>query len=286
MSSSSSCAGPERPTEEADNSREARLSAAFVDLADTLVDDFDPVDFLYRVAEHCTTLLAIDDAGVMLAPQGGPLRLVAATSERVRLVELFELDASQGPCQAAHAQGRPVEHDLTAPGQWPDFSARAHKDGYLFVHAIPIRLRNETIGVLNLFRVTAAPLSGADQRLARALADATAISLLQQTTLDHHRTLSVQLQQALHTRTVIEQAKGFLAGRQHTDPDAAFQRLRTYARRHQLRIASVARDLVDGTLEPDSIGTSAPGVSSQPLPVSATPSGRTQQPDSATGHSA
>ncbi|MFI5809219.1 GAF and ANTAR domain-containing protein [Streptomyces sp. NPDC051561] len=230
------------------DSREARIAAAFVDLADTLVDDFDPVDFLYRVAEHCTSLLDIHDAGVMLAPHGGPLRLVAATSEQVRLVELFELDAAQGPCQDAYVQARVMEHDLTVPGRWPEFSARAHKEGYLSVHAVPIHLRGETIGVLNLFRSIPDHLAGADRILARALADATAISLLQQTTLDHHRALGAQLQQALHTRTIIEQAKGFLVGRQNTDPDMAFQRLRTYARRHQLRIADVARDLVNGTL--------------------------------------
>ncbi|MFJ2740879.1 GAF and ANTAR domain-containing protein [Streptomyces sp. NPDC087440] len=224
------------------------MTAAFVDLADTLVDDFDPVDFLYRVAEHCTSLLDISDAGVMLAPLGGPLRLVAATSERVRLVELFELDAAQGPCLAAYQDGVPVSHDLTVSGQWPEFTGRAHKEGYLSVYAAPVRLREETLGVLNLFRRIPAPLPEIDQQLARALADATAISLFQQTTLDHHRTLSAQLQQALTTRSIVEQCKGFLTARQHTDPDTAFQRLRTYARHHQRRIADVAADIVAGTL--------------------------------------
>ncbi|MFD4476822.1 MULTISPECIES: GAF and ANTAR domain-containing protein [unclassified Streptomyces] len=239
------------------STREERLTAAFVDLADTLAADFDPADFLYRVAEHCTSLLDIGDAGVMLAAPGGPLRLVAATSERMRLVELFALDASQGPGHTAYQAGHALEHDLTGPGQWPEFSAHAHLNGYLSVYAVPVRLRKETVGVLNLFRRTPESLSDADRKLAHALADATSISLLQQTTLDQHRTLGVQLQQALNTRNAIEQAKGYIAASHGTDPDWAFQRLRAHARRHGLRIDRVARAIVEGTLTltPPTAGT-------------------------------
>ncbi|CAM5419932.1 MULTISPECIES: GAF and ANTAR domain-containing protein [Streptomyces] len=229
--------------------REARITAALIDLADTLVDDFDPAEFLYRVAEHCMDLLDIGDAGVMLAVPGGPLRLVAASSERVRLVELFELDAAEGPCCTAFDKAVPVDHTFTASPspRWPRFSARAHRAGYTSVHATPIRLRRDTLGVLNLFRRTPGPLLEADRHLARALADATAISLLQQTTLDEHRTVRAQLEKALDTRTVIEQAKGFLTARHETDPDTAFHRLRAHARHHHLRLVDLARDIVDGT---------------------------------------
>ncbi|MFZ3558858.1 MULTISPECIES: ANTAR domain-containing protein [unclassified Streptomyces] len=229
--------------------REARVTAAFIDLADTLVADFDPADFLYRVAEHCMMLLDIADAGVMLAVQAGPLRLVAATSEDVRLVELFELDASEGPCYSSFHTAVPVDHPLTATPtpRWPRFSARAYRAGYASVHATPVRLRSETIGVLNLFRRSRGRLSEADRALARALADATAISLLQQTTLDQHRTLQNQLERALETRTIIEQAKGFLTARHAIDPDTAFHWLRTHARHHRIRIADLARDIVNGT---------------------------------------
>ncbi|MGW7090407.1 GAF domain-containing protein [Streptomyces sp. NPDC054871] len=161
--------------------REARITAALIDLADTLVDDFDPAEFFYRVAEHCMDLLDIGDAGVMLALPDGPLRLVAASSERVRLVELFELDASEGPCCSAFHKAAPVDHaidDMTSP-RWPRFTSRAHHAGYTSVHATPIRLRRETIGVLNLFRRIPGTLLEADRHLARALADSTAISLLQ-----------------------------------------------------------------------------------------------------------
>ncbi|MEU7261625.1 MULTISPECIES: GAF and ANTAR domain-containing protein [Streptomyces] len=229
--------------------REARITAALIDLADTLVDDFDPAEFLYRVAEHCMDLLDIGDAGVMLALPGGPLRLVAASSERVRLVELFELDASEGPCCTAFHQATPVDHTLNATPspRWPRFSTRAHSAGYTSVHATPIRLRADTIGVLNLFRRVPGPLLQTDRHLARALADATAISLLQQTTLDQHRTVRAQLEKALDTRTIIEQAKGFLTARHETDPDTAFHHMRAHARHHHLRLVDLARDIVNGT---------------------------------------
>ncbi|WP_030566289.1 GAF and ANTAR domain-containing protein, partial [Streptomyces aureocirculatus] len=229
--------------------REARITAALIDLADTLVDDFDPAEFFYRVAEHCMDLLDIGDAGVMLALPDQPLHLVASSSEQVRLVELFELDASEGPCYTAFHEAVPVDHaidDRTSP-RWPRFTPRAHHAGYSSVHATPIRLRKATIGVLNLFRRTPGPLPEADRHLARALADATAISLLQQTTLDQHRTVRAQLETALVTRTIIEQAKGFLTARHQTDPDTAFRRLRAHARHHQMRLADLAHDIVDGT---------------------------------------
>ncbi|WP_320773824.1 GAF and ANTAR domain-containing protein [Streptomyces sp. CRN 30] len=228
--------------------RETRVTAALLDLADTLSDDFDPDDFPYRVVDHCLDLLDISDAGVMLAASDGPLRLIASTSERVRLVELFELDAQEGPCHTAYQQAATVEHPHTVgPSHWPDFTTRAHGAGYRSVHATPIRLRTRTIGVLNLFRHESGPLTTADRHLARALADATAISLLQQAALDHHRTLSAQLQHALDSRNVIEQAKGYLASHLSTDPDTAFTRLRTHARHHHFRLSDLSRRIIDGT---------------------------------------
>ncbi|MFI9231669.1 GAF and ANTAR domain-containing protein [Streptomyces rimosus] len=246
--------GPPGPGSSSSPSREMRVSAAFIDLADTLVSDFEPADFLCRVTEHCMNLLEIGDAGVMLAAHDGPLRLVAASSERVRLVELFELDASEGPCCTAFRQATAIDHtNLATPSpRWPRFCARAHRAGYVSVHATPVLLRDEVLGVLNLFRRVPGPLPEADRQLARALADATAISLTQQTTFHQHRTLQAQLQQALDTRSIIEQAKGFLTARHETDPDTAFHRLRAHARHHHLRLADLSRDIVDGnaTLPP------------------------------------
>ncbi|MER6694413.1 GAF and ANTAR domain-containing protein, partial [Streptomyces minutiscleroticus] len=132
-----------------------------------------------------------------------------------------------------------------SPVRWPKFSEHAFRAGYRCVHATPIRLREDVIGVLNLFRRTPEVLGEADRHLSRALADATAISLVQQASLDHHRTVNRQLQHALDSRTVIEQAKGFLASAHGTDPGTAFEQLRAHARRHRIRLADLARDVVE-----------------------------------------
>ncbi|MER6695371.1 GAF and ANTAR domain-containing protein [Streptomyces minutiscleroticus] len=235
------------------------MTAALIDLADVLVADFDPVEFLYRVTEHCMNLLDISDAGVMLAPAGAPLQLVAASSERMREVELFELDARTGPCLTAYHEGTAIDHTPldASPVRWPEFSAHAFWAGYRCVHATPIRLREDTIGVLNLFRRTPEVLGEADRHLSKALADTTAISLVQQASLDHHRTVNRQLQRALDSRSAIEQAKGFLASHNGTDPGTAFEQLRAHARRHRIRLVDLARDVVAGAVTlppPDSTG--------------------------------
>ncbi|MYT41768.1 MULTISPECIES: ANTAR domain-containing protein [Streptomyces] len=232
------------------SSREARVSAALIDLADTLVADFDAAAFLYRVTEHCTALLDIDDAGLMLAAAPGSLRLIAATSEAARTVELFELDASEGPCHTAFHTSTTVEHTFsaTATPRWPRFSTHAHRAGYTSIHATPVLRRSNTLGVLNLFRRAPGRLPIEDRDTARALADITAISLLLQSTLEEHRTVQDQLQHALNNRNIIEQAKGFLTARHPTDPDTAFHRIRTHARHHHLRLTDLSRDIVNGTV--------------------------------------
>ncbi|WP_229919839.1 ANTAR domain-containing protein [Streptomyces minutiscleroticus] len=195
-------------------------------------------------------LLDISDAGVMLAAAGAPLQLVAASSERMRAVELFELDARAGPCLTAYREGRSIDHTPldASPVRWPEFSAHAYRAGYRCVHATPIRLRTDTIGVLNLFRRTPEVLGEADRHLSRALADATTISLVQQASLDHQRTVNRQLQRALDSRSAIEQAKGFLASTRGTDPGTAFEQLRAHARRHRIRLADLSRDVVAGAV--------------------------------------
>ncbi|WP_206502807.1 GAF and ANTAR domain-containing protein [Streptomyces chrestomyceticus] len=229
--------------------REAQVSDALIDLADTLADDFQLDHLPARVAGHCLDLLDIDDAGVMLTEPDGMLRLAAATSHDVRLIARIELEAGEGPCRTALLKAAAVDHTLSAvpTPPWPRFSARAHQAGYSSVHAIPIHLRNHTLGVLALFLRCAGRLPDSDRHLARALATATALAVLQHTALARHRTTAGQLQQALVTRTVIEQAKGFLAARHTTDPTNAFQWMRAHARHHHLRLADLAHDIVDGT---------------------------------------
>src|ERR1700736_2320892 len=181
---------------------EEQLVDAFVEAADTLVDDFDVIEFLHTVAARCVQLLAVDAAGLMLADQRGQLHATAASNENARLLELFELQTDAGPCLDAFRSGEPVVNaDLQANQErWPRFAEAAQATGFVSVHALPLRLRATVIGALNLFCSTPGPLTAADVRTGQALADVATIGILAQRTLHQSELLSTQLQQALTSR--------------------------------------------------------------------------------------
>jgi hypothetical protein len=241
--------------------REELLFDTFVTLSDTLVEDFDLVEVLSLLSGRCVELFDAEAAGVMLAGAGGVLQLLASSSERMRLLELFELQRDEGPCPDCYRNGAPVNAtDLEEAGErWPTFTAEALRVGFRAVHALPMRVRNDTIGALNLFRNRAGALSEADLRAAQALADIATISILQDRNQSDPQLLPKQLQQALNTRVIIEQAKGFLAERLNVEMDEAFSLLRAYARDHQRRLNQVARDLTERKLSPDAMGTADRG---------------------------
>ena len=223
------------------------LSGTFVDLADTMVADFDVIDFLHILTDRSVTLLAVSAAGVMLADPRGELRVAAASSEAAGLIELFQIQNDQGPCLDCFRTARPVTAaDLTGPDQrWPQFAAAAARAGFRSVEALPMRLRDEVIGALNLFRATPEPLSPPDLRIAQALADVATIGLLQERAVRRMETVAEQLQAALNSRVVVEQAKGKLAERLSIEMDEAFGLLRVYARNSNQRLTDVARNFVD-----------------------------------------
>ncbi|CAN5169796.1 GAF and ANTAR domain-containing protein [soil metagenome] len=227
------------------------LTRAFVELADTLVDDFEVTDLLHTLAETCTELLDVDAAGVMLTDQRGGLRMLAASSERARLLELFELQHEQGPCVDCYRSGRPVSaEDTTAiAASWPLFAAAAGEAGFQSVHAVPMRLRAETIGAFNLFRRTPGPLLPEQAQVAQALADVATVGLLQERAIHAQTILAEQLQTALNSRIRLEQAKGMLAERAHVDPGTAFQLMREHARRSGRRLSDIASQVIDGGLD-------------------------------------
>ncbi len=232
--------------------RESDVVQSLVEMADTLVDDYDVVDMLTGVADRCVSLLGVSAAGVMLASPAGSLGLVASSSEAMRLLELFELQAQEGPCLDAFRTGEPVEQeDLHAgAGRWPVFSAVALQSGFQSVLALPLRLREATVGALNLFRVTRDPMAEADVIVARAFADLAALSITQHRASAEAQRLNEQLSDALTSRVVIEQAKGVISERAGIDLAQAFSRLRAYARNGNYRLTDVAQAAVDGTLDP------------------------------------
>ena len=231
-------------------SREERLGRTFVELADTLVDDFDLVDLLVRVSERCVELLDASAAGLLLADGRGGLHLMAATSEATQAVELFQIQNDQGPCIECFRTGAPVlVPDLAAEAaRWPGFASVATGAGFRSAHALPLRLRREVLGAFNLYRAETGGLSRADVMAAQALADVATIAILQHQAARRAQELTGQLRAALHSRIAIEQAKGIIAERAGVDMTEAFSRLRHRARSHQRRLSEVALEVVDGTL--------------------------------------
>jgi transcriptional regulator with GAF, ATPase, and Fis domain len=223
------------------------LSDTFVDLADTMVDDFDVIDFLHMLTDRSVRLLSVSAAGVVLADPRGQLRVAAASSDEAGLIELFQIQNDQGPCLDCFRTGQPVTAaDLAGPAQrWPRFSAAASRAGFGAVNALPMRLRDQVIGALNLFSARTGPLGPAELRIGQALADVATIGLLQERNVRRAETLAEQLQAALNSRVVIEQAKGRLAERTGLDMNQAFTLLRKHARNTNQRLTDVAGYVID-----------------------------------------
>ncbi len=244
--------------------RGALLSERFVALADSLVADYDVVELLEGLVHTCVELLDVDQGGLLLVDQRGHLQVVAASSEATRIVELLQLQSEEGACLECVRTGRPVTApDLsTEVERWPTFARAAMSVGFSAVHALPLRLRQDTIGGLNLF-TTGPPgtLGEDDLRIGQALADVATIAILQQRSISRSSLLAEQLQNALNSRIVIEQAKGVLAERGKLDMQSAFERLRGHARSHHLKLGDVAAGVVQGTLPADGV-LQQPGASS------------------------
>jgi GAF domain-containing protein len=233
--------------------REVLLARTFVEIVDTLVDDFDVVDLLTMVADRCVEVLEVSAAGLMLVSPEGDLRVVAYSSEAVRAVELFELQSEEGPSLDAFRTGAPVvNQDLeTVNGRWPRFAARAIACDLRSVHALPMRLRGLTIGALSLFRAHEGAMEESDVIAAQALADVATVSILHHRAASEAQLVNEQLNHALSSRIVIEQAKGVVAERTGLDMEEAFARLRYHARNHNLRLVDAAQAVIDGTLKPE-----------------------------------
>ena len=227
-----------------------RLGRVFVELADTLVTDFDVVEFMTILAHRVVELLGAREAGVVLADERGLLRSVASSHESAHLLDLFELQNEEGPCLDCYRTGEPILNHSPAPpdNQWPNFAMEARRLGFTTVHALPMRLRGEVIGAVNIFASNPTALTQSEVEVGQALADVATVSLLQERGLREARLLNEQLQGALNSRIAIEQAKGMLAERRGIELDAAFDALRAYARTTNQKLSAVAQALLAGTL--------------------------------------
>jgi len=241
--------------------RERLLARAFVRLADTLADEFDIVEFLQGLSADSVEIIGAGAASVMLADARGELRLVASSEERMRLLELFEIQSAQGPCLDAFGTGRAVQASgAETHARWPAFAPRASEAGFHALCAVPMKAHAAIIGALNLFRGSDQPFSDADLEIARAMAQVATIALIQERAIRERSMLAGQLQAALRSRIVIEQAKGMLAEHLSTTVDEAFQLLNRYARDHNRRLTEVARDVADRKIRHDALAR-RPGTS-------------------------
>ncbi|MET0135321.1 MAG: GAF and ANTAR domain-containing protein [Kibdelosporangium sp.] len=240
--------------------REYRLARSFVSLADTLIDEFDLAEFLHMLVEQCVNLLDADAAAVLLVDQRGGMRMAAASSERAELLEIFAAETHDGPCVECVRTGQPVSSgDLSADiPRWPRFAAAAQASGFAAAHVLPMRLRREVIGALSLLNTQPGGLDPMSAQLGQALADVATIGILHQRTVGQAEIVTEQLQTALNTRVIIEQAKGMLAARSgDLSTEQAFHAMRGYARAHNQSLSELARRVIDGTASTEAIVTNA-----------------------------
>lgn len=230
--------------------RDRRAWQVFVRLADTLVADFDVIDFLDTLAQASVELLGVTATGILLADHTGTLNLIAASTQQVRVLELSQLQNAEGPCLDAYRTRTPVQcPDLaSARDLYPAFAPAALAAGFAAVHAMPMRLREQAIGAMNLFSTESRALDAETAELGQALADVATIGILHERAFRRHEVITQQLQNALNSRIIIEQAKGVLAARLHLGIEDAFAVLRDYARDHNLKLADVADAVTRGEL--------------------------------------
>jgi GAF domain-containing protein len=230
--------------------RASRVSAAFVKITDTLVDDYDVLDLLHTLVEECVDLLDATAAGLMLAGPDGVLQVLASTSEESHLVEVLQQESGAGPCVECYITGKPLMiRDIAGTGdRWPKFKEEAAAQGFQSVHAFPLRVRGKAIGAMNLFRAETGELSEEDVAIGQALADVSTISIMQERTIRESATVNEQLQRALNSRVLIEQAKGMIAHTSNVDTNEAFEILRGHARSHNTSLRETAEAVLSRAL--------------------------------------
>jgi GAF domain-containing protein len=227
-----------------------RVVETLVELADTLVAEYDVIDFMQTLAERSVELVGVSAAGIMLADSRGHLRHAACSSEQMRLVELFELQVEEGPCFDAFRQQRAVRSDSAedVARRWPEFAPRAREGGFISVSAVPLRLRSDAVGALNLFSTTEGALDDEQLLVVQGMADIATIGILQARLIHDQSVLASQLEAALDSRVSIEQAKGVVSERRNISVDDAFVLIRRFARNNNRLLSETASGIVDGSL--------------------------------------
>jgi len=240
--------------------RQQLIARAFVELADTLVDDYDVVDLMHTLGERNVELFEVDAAGIILRDTRHQLVAIAATSDEADLSELFVIQNSEGPCLDCVRSGEQVINIgmAEATDRWPNFVSQVAEYGFVTTHAFPLRLRSEVLGAINLFCRSHTTLSDEDVAVAQGLADIATIGLLHQRAVRQHEVLTEQLQSALNSRIVIEQAKGVLAERAGIQVGQAFELMRAYSRSQGQLLRETADAVIAGDVDSTQLRGSRP----------------------------
>lgn len=236
-------------------SREARLNTALIAAADTLITDFDVLELLHTLVERCTSIIDIDAGGLMLVDGNGQLQLMTSTSTTADLVEIVQLNADRGPCIDCFTTGTAVSvpNIQHTDGRWPEFQKAAMQNGFFSAHATPLKLHGRVIGTMNLFANKRGALTEHDVAVAQALSDVVTIGILQEQVVRDGNILAAQLNRALDSRILMEQAKGIVSQTVSLTMDQAFAAIRTHARNNNLTIRAVAAGINDRTISIDTI---------------------------------
>jgi GAF domain-containing protein len=234
------------------DTHEEWLASTFVELADTLVADFDVVDFLTTLVTKCTDVLDGPEVGLAVADRSGKLRVLACTTERMKVLELVEVQNDEGPCRDSFHTGQQVINQRVdaMEYQWPTFIPMARTAGFLMLHAFPMRLRGKSIGAINIFDSNLREITTHEAAIVQAFADVATIGILQERSAADGAVLTERLNRALSTRFVIERAEGLVAENLKTTIDEAFSLLRGYSWRENQRLSDVARSITEGTITP------------------------------------
>jgi GAF domain-containing protein len=216
------------------------------EFARTLAGEFAVSDVLHDLAERVTEVLGVPGAGVSLA-DSGRIRFVAAIDEVTAAIERVQEDTQEGPCVDAHRAGELVlVADLRDdPGRWPTFAERARELGIVAVAGIPMSWNGTRLGALDLYSTARRDWLADDVVLAQVLADMATCYIAHASELERSRRTVEQLQEALESRVVIEQAKGMLAAERSISVNEAFELIRSHARSHSASLRAVGEAIVN-----------------------------------------
>jgi hypothetical protein len=231
------------------DNRDTWLAATLVELVDAADADCGEAAYAELVAASVAALVAPAEVGLMLSGASGGMTVTAASTSRARGVTGFEEEHGEGPGTDCAASGERLFNQRldSAAARWPEFAPTADSAGFTLVSAFPMRRRAQPVGAIIVLGATT-PLTVADADQVQVIAKAAAIAIAQQREFRQSLLAATQLQHALDSRVIIEQAKGAVAARLDITPAAAFLLLRAYARSQGRPLSRVAEQTISGEL--------------------------------------